>query len=726
MNKKLLFKAFILLELIFLVLVGIRAFKPNTLLNIPFDSWEKSSTDTNAIVSPYFFIDKGSYIANIEYSSDEDASVSVYSHGENAYNIKEYTTVLHSQKHFEQFEFEANGPVDNSQISIDFIENDTYDVQDISIYRTRNLEKRQFTIALFLIILINCFYIFRRQINANRKVILGIIVIGFLASIPLFSYGTEIGHDLDFHLMRIEGLRVELMAGHFPVRMQSYYNYGHGYPVSIYYGDILLYFPAFLRILGFQALTAYKIYSFSINLATTSLCYFAGKHIWNKDHIALLFSAAFTLSTYRFVDIYVRNAVGEYTAMMFFPLIALGVYEIYFNTPNTYIKTVNFRAVFYISVGMVGLLTCHILTTEMVCFFLIIFAIIFWKRTFSKPVITTILSSVAGTSLLGLWFIIPFLDYYLNVSVNINDTANGVAQIQADGAYITQYFTFFKSIFGTRSELITERMSVTPGLLLMCTLAISIGLWFCGYANKIIKRLIIASLAIMYISSNMFPWNIISNNIIGNILSQIQFPWRWLMFACLLMSFLLGYILDYIENNYDIAINKLVLYSSMIILLCIQIGVDSSSYANDAINIKCPKYSTDMDGTDFREYYLSGSDFFSLTHDVSGKSLVEGYLSNRNGSDFIFNIKTDKSGKVTLPILNYKGYKVWDEKGQTYRIYNNKQKEITIKLPDNFDGKIYVSFIEPVYWRFAEVVSILSFVLFIFIITKYSIKGNRV
>ncbi len=718
MNKKALMSLCIVVELMILILASIKAFKPNTPLNVNYDSWEHITSDTQGIVSPYFFIDKGSYLAKIKYSSEEDGSISVYSHGDNSYNLREYNTQIHSQKNQEMFEFESTGPSDNTQISLSFPLECECEISDITLYQTRNVEKRQFTILLFLFVVLDLFISCKEFFIKHKIILFGVLAIGFMSSLPLFSYGTEIGHDLDFHLMRIEGICMELSAGHFPVRMQSYYNYGYGYPVSIYYGDILLYFPAILRILGFTSIQAYKIYAFTINTFTALLCFIAGKKIWKKDSIAFFFSAAFTLSTYRFVDIYVRNAVGEYTAMMFFPIIALGVYELYFNTPSNYNKKLNLRALIYISLGMSGIITCHILTTEMVCIFLLVFAIIFIKRTIQKPVILTILASVGSTGLLVLWFIVPFIDYYLNMTVNINVTANKIAHIQSDGAYLTQYFAFFKSVFGARSELITERVSVTPGLLLMLTLAISIGLWLYNISNIIIKRLTVAVLFILLIASNVFPWNYISSNAIGNILSQIQFPWRWLMFACLLMAFLLGYLLEYIEKHYDARINKFMLYGSLLLVLFVQVGFDTSSYSNDAINITAPQYSTDLDGTDYREYFRYGSDFSSLTFDISGDTLVDGELIERKGSDFEFYIKTDKKGKVILPILNYKGYTVTDDTNHSYIITDGPQKEVAITLPENFDGKIYVSFIEPFYWRLVEFISLITICTFIYYVLK--------
>ena len=116
----------------------------------------------------------------------------------------------------------------------------------------------------------------RLRIPADRKrrlELLGLLIL--LSGIPLMAdYFYADAHDLAFHLMRIEGLKEELLNGSFPVRMQTYWLNGYGYPVSIFYGDLLLYIPAVLRIFGVSVLASYNIYVLLINAGTVFISYF--------------------------------------------------------------------------------------------------------------------------------------------------------------------------------------------------------------------------------------------------------------------------------------------------------------------------------------------------------------------------------------------------------------------------------------------------------------------
>ena len=75
-------------------------------------------------------------------------------------------------------------------------------------------------------------------IKNNYVTILAIAGITFISSIGLMTRYIHPGHDLEFHLLRIEGLRDALLIGNFPDRVQSNWCYGWGYAVSAMYGDL--------------------------------------------------------------------------------------------------------------------------------------------------------------------------------------------------------------------------------------------------------------------------------------------------------------------------------------------------------------------------------------------------------------------------------------------------------------------------------------------------------
>ena len=93
------------------------------------------------------------------------------------------------------------------------------------------IEKRGWVLAMALvcILLFSCMALFffryrkalgRWNTERNRMVWGGCFFIIVFVSLPLFSGFLFYGHDLTFHLLRIEGIKDGLLSRQFPVRMQ--------------------------------------------------------------------------------------------------------------------------------------------------------------------------------------------------------------------------------------------------------------------------------------------------------------------------------------------------------------------------------------------------------------------------------------------------------------------------------------------------------------------------
>lgn len=80
----------------------------------------------------------------------------------------------------------------------------------------------------------------------------------------LTNGGAANGADWSFHLSRIEGIANGLREGRFPVRVYSMAKDGYGYAPSLFYGELLLYFPAVLRLLGMSVQGAYHTYLLAV------------------------------------------------------------------------------------------------------------------------------------------------------------------------------------------------------------------------------------------------------------------------------------------------------------------------------------------------------------------------------------------------------------------------------------------------------------------------------
>ena len=88
-------------------------------------------------------------------------------------------------------------------------------------------------------------------IKKNALLAAGLLALLFVAELPMTMNYLPKGYDLRFHYYRIYTIAEGIRDGMFPVKIQPEWFNGYGYATGIYYGDILLYIPAFYICLAF-------------------------------------------------------------------------------------------------------------------------------------------------------------------------------------------------------------------------------------------------------------------------------------------------------------------------------------------------------------------------------------------------------------------------------------------------------------------------------------------
>ncbi len=136
-------------------------------------------------------------------------------------------------------------------------------------------------------------------------------IVVFMASLPTIDSKVVVGHDVFFHLNRIEGIKRALESGQFPVRVHGGTLNDYGYPNSLFYPELLFYFPAILSMLGVSITTSYKVLIITLNILGFISGYFSFKHLTKSRVIGLIATTVFLLNPYRLVCLYYRAAIGE-------------------------------------------------------------------------------------------------------------------------------------------------------------------------------------------------------------------------------------------------------------------------------------------------------------------------------------------------------------------------------------------------------------------------------
>lgn len=655
----------------------------------------------------------GSYTIVVEYDSDNSLNCSVASVEWNHF-VHANSFTLSRNKNRVTYDFYITRDIPDFKVLLGGYQSGKVELKSIEIYRSSHNERLILFTWVCLCILMDIIGL--RWGHADRKVFLSIVAIALLASILCCMEGINLRDDGGFHLIRIEGIAQGLKAGQFPVRMNSVFDDGYGYPVGVFYGDALLYFPALLRIIGFSVSTAYKLYIVFINLLTTVNAYYCGKQIFRRKGIALAIACAYVLASYRLVDIWGRAAVGEYTALTFLPLIALAVWKIY--TEDVHSKTYKKNALL-LSAGILGGVYTHVLSTEMMVLVVLGIAVVGWKKTFRKETLLVYVRAVAFTALGGAAFLVPFVDYYLNTATEIKTSAATTQYIQYGGAYLSDYIAFFRSVMGGNSSVSAERMQLTPGLVLMGTLLAAGMMVITGHANKRIRILSIGAGIILLLGSNLFPWNALAaSSKIGNMLAAIQFPWRYIGFALIFLALLLG---EVIRQGGAVGLWQTrkacrVVMVGTVLTLSLFVSSFSTSCMSSRIyydTAELMQYTGGRQGSvNGAEYLLTGTDIDSLNGDITTENGTA-EIVRENGVDMDLACNLEENAAIEIPRFHYPYYTATDDNGNELELTTGTNNKIKVLVPTAYSGEIHICWKEPIYWRVAELVSLLTVVVMI-------------
>jgi len=355
-----------------------------------------------------------------------------------------------------------------------------------------------------------------------------ILAVGALfVSMPIMRFKLLYAHDMYFHLARIEGIYESLLTGQLFPKMNSTFLNGYGYADQIMYPVTLMYFPAVLRLCRVSPVLSYQLFILAINAATAFVSYFAFTKLLKSREKGFIASMAYTLALYRLTCVLVRASVGELLAMIFLPLILLGMYELIYEE-NPKIR--------YIIIGFTGVINSHILSLDIACIFCLIFCIAKIKTLVKENRLKKLAIAAGITVLLNLFVLVPMFTIGLG---DMNIFSYAAYASYDDAVYPFELFAMFISTpSGGLSETLDKAatgMPLSVGLILGIAAAAFIAQYvFRGERaldrdDGVGKRSLIIGAVALFMATTVFPWEYIAEiPLIGRALTAIQFPWRFL------------------------------------------------------------------------------------------------------------------------------------------------------------------------------------------------------
>ncbi|MFC1646657.1 hypothetical protein ACFL1A_00080 [Patescibacteria group bacterium] len=389
-----------------------------------------------------------------------------------------------------------------------------------------------------------------------------LFVVSLFPLLGLLPSGIPNGHDTPDHVARIANFYQSLSEGNIVPRWAGNLNWGYGHPILMFLYPLPSYLSSFIHFLGINLVDSVKAV-FAIGfVASIFSMYFWIRYSWGS--LAGFISALlYGFSSYRFVDLYVRGALGEHIAFVFPPLILLFMDRLSAEPKrNSYINKLG------ISLSITGLILSHNAVSLM--FLPIIFAnfiyLYIYKAKAKKLFTVSTVIYISLGFMLSAFFWVPALfegKYTLRDIVTQNEIKDRFVPL----------IWFFKSnwIYGGGNEFSKE-----IGVFQWLGMITSTYLLF-KTKNKSLKTLLIGLTTIFIVSiSLMLQMSGAIWNAIG-ILQKFQFPWRLLTVSVFSISVLGGIAISTLINQLNIKLFKSK-YIKIIFIFIITIFLLSSTW----------------------------------------------------------------------------------------------------------------------------------------------------
>lgn len=495
-----------------------------------------------------------------------------------------------------------------------------------------------------------------------------------ILSIYIFSHRGILydADDLKFHVDRINGLYQAIMNNNSILMMPSFKDFKNvGDMVQSFYPMVTLLPFVFFRFIFFNpvfALYAGLVFFTYIGFLTAYLAMFKfSKNILQSASFALIYN----LSIYHLTDLFIRFDLGEWLALIFYPIAIYGFFNIFFEDGKNYNWAV---------VGLSLVAYSHILAT----FFLVAVAIVMLiiaiaRKNFLLETSFNIAKGIGLFSLQILFTIYPLVLLTLRNHIHFPTRYNLMV---SPGGELASLGTFI-------SESANNQLNRSLGVILIIIVI--------GGFLKLRKMPIVYKYSFLFmcitalLTTSLFPWYLLQKTPIA----IIQFPWRLLGVSGFFMAVVGSWLVDEIAKEVlQKKIKNRYIYGILIMLSLPSLSAEfytfyqksqsdqliTNSYQQEnsknysitsaAFSKYFGKFRNSSDNTD---YYTKSA----FAHKVSIQRRViyfedqtQNKLTNTKfeNNKLTFYLNSEKKQTVDIPIIYYRGI--------NYQLSVNNKKEV--------------------------------------------------
>lgn len=536
----------------------------------------------------------------------------------------------------------------------------------------------------------------KKKKYTNQTIILTSFLISMVSILPMFFFRDKLyGDDIVFHINRLLSLDTVWKS---PINFTT--NGGTGQLINIFY-PWLTYYPIFIIYKLTQSVfVAWMSFQFLVRFVTCLLSFYGLRLLKYSDKQVMIFSTFYLFSGYFLHNSYYRAAVGETLAMIFLPLVFVGVRLITFG---------DYKKWWILTLGMLGLVYSHVLSVLLASVG-IFFAVVtsFWIWDNKKERVLGFLKATLVTLSMSLAFFVPMIEQFKYVTLR----------------------TTFKPLLSKTAlnladnwELILKSDLRTPSVNLLYLLGLVLSLIFTKRFVKVgeARIYLFISFILAFLTLKSFPWQFLQASPVSN----LQFPWRLWSFALLFFSLALANILENISIKASTILVLLGLCLNMFQIVTVQ---DKMTKAKNIL----PSHTKVT-----REMLAKGT-YKNINGDYTNKEVPFGFVFDkhlfldnqeikpfisRSPNELVLTVTNEsKESKVlSLPVFYYKGQEARID-GKRVTTYLAKEKNPTnLVLPPGKHG-VVLTYSYTTVAKVAMSVSTIS--LLVFIGYLYRVKKN--
>lgn len=544
----------------------------------------------------------------------------------------------------------------------------------------------------------------------NIKKYFGVVVLVLISLIPLFGLlnpGLPLTHDGQDHVARIANFYQSLSEGNIVPRWAGNLNWGYGHPILMFLYPLPSYTASFFHFFGFGFVDSLKIvFALSFIFSGITMYLFA-REIFGKEG-GILAGALYMFAPYRFVDLYVRGAIGEHVAFIFPPLI------LYFMLKLA--EKYSAKNFIFCALSVAGLVVSHNAITIMfapivLCYLLIL---ILSSKNKKKLFVRLFAALILGVGL-SAFFLIPA---FFEGKYTLRD-------IVTEKEYGSRFVDPLALIYSPWNYGITGQFSVQIGLLHILGVGASL-FWFLKFSKKSAMRSLYVLLLLAFgasifvmLSQSKFIWDTFS------ILQKFQFPWRFLSVTVFSSALLSSFVIFLIPQK------KRIIFALCVVAILVAVNI---SYIKPKGFLVKPEnfYSSIYNGTtDTGESSPIWSVRFMEKRSTSrmevlmGEATIEEFTRVSTNHVYTVSVVSDNA-RIVENTLYFPGWNVYVNNTKTNIEFQDPLNRglMTFYLPKGVN-KVEVKFEDTGIRKGSNSVTIISLILLFTFAFVFTSKGGK-